>query len=191
MRCLSCHAFSPAVICDDCKNKLLRPTITKRKVGTLEVISLFKYSTIEPFLLTKHQPEGFRIYRYFATQFLKPFLENFASHLDEVITLVGIDEKVKQGYSHTALLSHYASTPRIRAKHATLLARNTVSYAGKSLDYRLAHPRDFSYRGKAGLEVILLDDIVTTGVTLQEAHTVLEKHDIEVLFALTLADARG
>jgi len=191
MRCQSCHVLSQEAFCAACRKKLLTPTVSKRKVGTLEVISLFKYSTIAPFLLTKHSAAGFRIYRYFSKTFFKPFLAEFAGHLDEPVALIGIDEHVTHGYAHTAVLSRHAAQSRIRPLYATLLAHNRVSYAGKSLQYRLDHPRDFRYTGPAGLEVILIDDIITTGVTLQQAQQVLMQHDVEVLFALTLADARG
>jgi len=43
----------------------------------------------------------------------------------------------------------------------------------------------------SNIEVILVDDIVTTGLTLQEAETILNKNGIVVLFALTLADAKA
>lgn len=191
MRCQSCHALSLEAVCIRCKERLLSPTVSKRNAGTLEVISLFRYSTIEPFLLSKHTAAGFRIYRYFSKTFFKPFLAEFAGHLDEPVTLIGIDEQVTHGYSHTAVLSHYAAQERIEPAHATLLAHNPVSYAGKPLQYRLDHPRDFRYTGQSGLEVILIDDIITTGITLQQAQQELEQHDVEVLFALTLADARG
>ena len=190
MRCQSCHKLSASVVCTACRERLLQPTVSRRKVGTLEVVSLFKYSTIESFLLTKHTAAGFRIYRYFSKTFFKPFLAEFAGHLDEPVSLVAIDEHVTHGYSHTAVLSHYAAQRNIIPIHATLPAHNRVSYAGKPLQYRLDHPRDFRYSGRAGIEVILIDDIVTTGVTLQQAQRELARHDVEVLFALTLADAR-
>ena len=43
---------------------------------------------------------------------------------------------------------------------------------------------------KENIDVILIDDIVTTGSTLEEAHDALKKHDVNVLFALVLADAK-
>jgi len=190
MRCLSCHRLSWRVICPDCHARLFVPSTTRRKVGTLEVVSLFKYKHIAPFLLTKHTPAGYRLYRYFSKAFFKPFLDDFASHIDTAVTLVAIDEQVQSGYAHTALLSHDARGPKILTAHGTLLAQNRISYAGKSLQFRLENPREFSYTGAHGLEVILIDDIITTGVTLQEAQGELEAHGVEVLFALTLADAR-
>jgi len=75
-------------------------------------------------------------------------------------------------------------------QHASLMAQNRVHYAGKPLQYRLDNPRDFRYTGRSGVDVILVDDIITTGITLQEAQQVLLSHDVNVLFALTLADAK-
>ena len=63
-----------------------------------------------------------------------------------------------------------------------------MNYSGRSLQFRLEHPRDFVYKGKSNIDVILVDDIITTGITLQEAQKVLMDHGVNVLFALTLAD---
>jgi competence protein ComFC len=73
-------------------------------------------------------------------------------------------------------------------QHSSLQAKNRVNYSGKSLQFRLENPRDFIYRGKSNIDVILVDDIITTGITLQEAQKVLIEHGVNVLFALTLAD---
>ncbi len=191
MRCLSCHVLSAQIICSSCEEEILKPTPSRRKVGSLEVVSLFRYSSIEQLLLTKHTPVGFRLYKYFSKQFVRPFLEQFAENIDEPVSLISIDERVKGGYSHTAVLSHYVKHPKLSLSHAVLMAQNSISYAGRSLQYRLDNPRDFIYTGKGDKEVILIDDIITTGVTLQEADQVLQKSGVEVLFALTLADARG
>ncbi len=191
MRCYSCGKLSFHPLCQQCRKDFLIPHITKRKIGTLEVISLFGYKNIAPLLLTKHTPAGYRLYKYLSKMILRPFLVEFASHLDEQISLLAIDEKVgKSGYSHTALLSHYASNKKIVSSHAKLLSGNDISYSGKSLQYRLEHPREFSYTGKDNIEAILLDDIITTGTTLQQARQELLLHDVEVLFAVTIADAR-
>ncbi len=190
MRCLSCHKLSFSIICQSCDKRLLVPTVTKRKVGTLEVVSLFKYKNIETFLLTKHTPVGFRIYKYLGKKFVAPFVDNFIQNIEEEISVVAIDEKVNSGYSHTALLSHFVTDNNALVSHAKLLAKNSVNYAGKSLSFRLENPRNFSYTGKPNIQVILIDDIITTGVTLQEAQMELMRHGVEVIFALTLADAR-
>ena len=191
MRCFSCHRFTLKTVCRECRERLFVPTITKRKVGTLEVISFYRYSVLEPLLLHKHRPEGYRIFRDLANVTLKPFIENFVRQDPKPVAIVGIDETVKNGYSHVAAMTRQMKTRSSTPLHASLLSRNSVNYAGKTLQYRLNHPRDFRYHGPEGIDVILVDDIITTGITLQEAQQTLREHHINVLFALTLADAKG
>ena len=168
--------------------QLFVPSITTRKVGTLDVISFFKYSTLETMLHSKHKPEGYRIYKALANITMKPFIEAFSANNSSDVYIVGIDEYVKNGYAHVALLTRAMKTKTSIPQHSVLMAQNRVNYSGKSLQYRLENPREFVYKGKKKVDVILVDDIITTGITLQEAQKVLMKHDINVLFALTLAD---
>jgi len=188
MRCFSCSKLSFGIICKICEEQLFVPTVSTRKVGTLDVISFFKYSTLESLLLTKHKPEGYRIYKALAKMTMKHFIEEFVESDDRDVYIVGIDEHVKSGYAHVALLTRAMKTKYSIPQHSALMARNRVNYSGKTLQYRLEHPRDFVYTGKCGIDVILIDDIITTGITLQEAQKVLMAHGVNVLFALTLAD---
>ncbi|WP_415405958.1 ComF family protein [Sulfurovum sp. CS9] len=188
MRCFSCSKLSFGIICKTCEEQLFVPTVSTRKVGTLDVISFFKYATLESLLLSKHKPEGYRIYKALAKMTMKPFIEEFVESDDRDVYIVGIDEHVKSGYSHVALLTSAMKTNCSIPQHSALMAKNRVNYSGKTLQYRLEHPRDFIYTGKSDIDVILIDDIITTGITLQEAQKVLMTHGVNVLFALTLAD---
>ncbi len=188
MRCYSCAKLSFKIICKTCETQLFVPTVSTRKVGTLDVISFFKYSTLESLLHTKHKPEGYRIYKALAQMTLKPFIEEFVESDDRDVYIVGIDETVKSGYAHVALLTRAMRRRSSIPQHSALMAQNRVNYSGKSLQFRLENPRDFVYKGKSNIDVILVDDIITTGITLQEAQKVLMEHDVNVLFALTLAD---
>ncbi|HQR74166.1 MAG TPA: ComF family protein [Sulfurovum sp.] len=190
MRCYSCSRFSVPVICKTCRENLFAPTMGTRKVGTLDVISFYKYSSLEALLHTKHKAEGYRIYKTLAKMTMKPFIEEFTEADDRMVYIIGIDEYVKSGYSHVALLTRAMKTKHSKPLHGALLAQNRVNYAGKSLQFRLENPRDFHYTGKAGIDVILVDDIITTGITLQEAQSVLLSYGVNVLFALTLADVQ-
>ncbi len=73
-------------------------------------------------------------------------------------------------------------------QYGSLMAQNRVNYSGKTLQFRLEHPREFIYNGRSNVDVILVDDIITTGITLQEAQKELISQGVNVLFALTLAD---
>ena len=188
MRCFSCSKLSFSIICIRCKDQLFVPTVSTRKIGTLDVISFFKYSTLESLLHSKHKPEGYRIYKALAQMTLQPFIKEFVENDDRDVYIVGIDEVVKNGYAHVALLTRAMKTKYTIPQHSALMARNRVNYSGKTLQFRLEHPRDFVYTGKSNIDVILVDDIITTGITLQEAQKVLMAHGVNVLFALTLAD---
>ncbi|MEA3433050.1 MAG: ComF family protein [Campylobacterota bacterium] len=188
MRCFSCSKLSFKIICKTCEEQLFVPTVSTRKVGTLDVISFFKYSTLESLLHTKHKPEGYRIYKALAKMVMKPFIEEFVESDDRDVYIVGIDEHVKSGYAHVALLTRAMKTNCSIPQHSALMAGNRVNYSGKTLQYRLEHPRGFVYTGKRDIDVILIDDIITTGITLQEAQKVLMENGVNVLFALTLAD---
>jgi len=188
MRCFSCSKLSLKILCKRCVEELFTPTISRRKVGTLDVISFFKYATLETLLHSKHKPEGYRIYKVLAALTMKPFIDEFVRSDGRDIYIVGIDECVQSGYSHVALLTRAMKTKSSMVQHSVLMAQNRVNYSGKNLQFRLDNPRDFLYKGKPNIDVILVDDIITTGITLQEAQKVLMAHGVNVLFALTLAD---
>ena len=190
MRCYTCSRISFSIICKSCQEKLFTPKVSTRTVGTLDVISFYKYSAIESLLHTKHKAEGYRIYKQLAKMTLKPFIQEFTESLEKPVYIIGIDEYVASGYSHTALLTREMRTVQSRVQHSVLMAQNRVSYSGKDLQYRLNNPREFIYTGKENIDVILVDDTITTGITLQEAQKVLIRHGVDVLFALTLANAK-
>ncbi len=187
MRCYACAKLSLPVLCKTCISQLFVSNIRTKRVGTLDVISFYSYATLESLLHTKHKPEGYRIYKSLANMTLKPFMEEFVESDDRDVYIVGIDERVKNGYAHVAVLTRSMKRKYVIPLHSTLMAKNSVNYSAKSLQFRLENPRDFVYTGKPNIDVILVDDTITTGITLQEAQMVLLEHGVNVLFALTLA----
>ncbi len=119
---------------------------------------------------------------------MKPFIKEFIESDDRIVYIIGVDEYVRSGYAHVAILTKSMKTPSSIPLFASLMAENRVHYAGKDLQFRLENPRDFKYTGKTNIDAILVDDIITTGITLQEAQKVLIASGVNVLFALTLAD---
>jgi competence protein ComFC len=191
MRCLSCHKLSWKTFCLECQTKLLKPSISKRVINSLEVYSFFGYQHIEDLLLTKHTTQGYIIYKALAKMTLKPFIQNFSTNISDKVYIIGIDEVIKNGYSHVALLTHQMKAKNIQILHSKLIAQNRVNYSGKTLEYRLSNSREFIYKGLSNIEAILVDDIITTGTTLKEAQKVLVENGVKVLFALTLANAKA
>jgi len=190
MRCLSCYKLSFDAFCKTCQEQLLKPNITKHVVDGLDVYSFFNYQNIEDLLLTKHTPQGFKVYKALAKISFRPFIEKFIKEDSREIYVVGVDEHVKYGYSHVALLTHELRYKGVKILYGKLMATNGIKYSGKSLQFRLENPRGLLYHGFKDIEVILVDDIITTGTTLKEAKKVLQKSGVEVLFSLTLASVK-
>lgn len=102
---------------------------------------------------------------------------------------VPIDDHVRHGYAHSAVLAKELESV-LKPLYKSLRAQNNQTYSGQKLAFRQTHKRDFISTCKEGMDVVLIDDIVTTGTTLQEAQKVLEQVGVNVLFALVLADAK-
>ena len=186
MRCLLCERWSLPLICKACQRRFLQPRISQRKLfGDFTVYSFYPYSEIKDLLLTKHTPIGRGVYKILAQNSLRLFAKEFSSQA----FVIPIDDLIEGGYSHTAILARALRSSYLTPLYGSLRARNRVNYSGKSLAYRLQNPRNFHYRGPKS-EIILVDDIVTTGTTLKEAYSVCYGEGADVLFALVLADAR-
>lgn len=188
MRCISCEYFSLKIICNKCQKKFLEPSFYKREIEKdFFVYSFYNYDDIKEFLNTKYEFYGDRIYTILAKLAFEKFSKNF--YYKDKVYSIAIDDHTRDTFSHTSILSKSLYSDFIIPIHNTLKATNIVKYAGKDLEFRQTNERNFKYIGKTNLQVILVDDIVTTGTTIREAKKVLLKHKCEVLFALTLTDA--
>jgi competence protein ComFC len=185
-----CEAFSLSHICSTCQTSLLSPDLHKRKIlGSIPVYSFYPYDAIESLLLTKHTDVGFYIYTLLAKNSFSRFAHEWS--YDTRVASVGIDDHSKSGYSHTAVLNRALKSPKITPYFGKLRASNPYKYAGKSVEERLINPRNFIALPFHEEEVILVDDIVTTGSTLTEAVEVLSAQGKKVILCLTLSDAEN
>lgn len=188
MRCLLCESLSLSHICRKCQNTFLTPSIYKRKIlNDIEVISFYKYDDIKNLLHTKHTALGYYIYTILAKNSFKKFAAEF--NYEHKVVSVAIDDVVQDAYSHTAILNKALKSKYIKPEFNKLRAKNRVTYSGKSREFRMLNPRDFEVKNIKEKELILVDDIVTTGLTFTQAIGTLQKNSHNVLFCLSLADA--
>jgi len=189
MRCLICENLSFKHICSTCQQDFLSPSFYQRKIlGKISVYSFYKYEDIESLLLTKHTDLGYYIFNILAMNSFKNFSDNF--EYEEKIVSLSIDDNVKSGYSHTAILNKALESKYIKPKFSKIISASKITYSGKSYQDRLLNPRNFKVKKFNEEDVILVDDIITTGLTLSQAVQALEKEGKNILFCLTLADAR-
>jgi len=189
MRCIVCHRYSFPIVCRKCQQTLLSPTLsTRRLTNGFKVYSFYRYKEIDILLKTKHSHIGAAVYTILAENALGWFKREFA--FESLVGVVPVDDTTKSGYSHTAILAKALRTETLKPMFGALRAKNDVNYSAKTLKYRQQHPRGFEYAKRGVKDLILVDDIITTGTTLNEARKVVEGSGATPLFALTLADAR-
>ncbi|MBU1928124.1 ComF family protein [bacterium] len=186
MKCLLCENFSFSHICNNCQETFLTPSLYKRKLLGVEVLSFYKYSEIKDLLHTKHTDLGYYIYKIMAQNSFKKFAKSFEL-LNQAVS-IAVDDVPLSGYSHTAIINKALNSSYIKPLYNKLRAKNSISYSGKSREFRLLNPRDFEIKSFDEKEVILVDDIITTGSTLTQAIQIMQANKKEVLFCLTLAD---
>lgn len=188
MRCLSCESLSFSLICKKCQKIYLKPAFFKRELEKdFFVYSFYEYEQIKELLNSKYYFYGDKIFRILSKLSFKTFANNFNYENTKAIP---IDDHTRHYFSQSAILAKGLQSRNIKPIYSTLKAKNIVKYAGRDLEFRKNNPRNFKYNGKRNLQIILVDDIVTTGITILEAKKVLEDNDCKVLFALTLSDAK-
>ncbi|QKF72822.1 transformation system, predicted amidophosphoribosyltransferase CtsW [Aliarcobacter faecis] len=185
MLCLSCNKLSLQIICKTCQTTLLEPNFHKKELEKdFFVYSFYDYKDLEDLIQSKYYFYGDRVFNILAKLSFKKFATNFT--FTHPILAIAIDDHTRHDFSQTAILSKHLKSEFIKPIFNTLKASNIVKYAGKNLEFRQKNPRKFIYNGIKNCDVILVDDVLTTGTTLLEARKVLKKHKVNVLFALTL-----
>ena len=188
MKCMLCESLALTHICPDCQEIFLTPSIYKRKIiNNIEVISFYKYNDIKDLLHTKHTDLGYYIYSILANNSLKLFAQNF--EYSSIVSSIAVDDNVKSGYSHTAILNKALQSKYIKPEFNKLRAKNSVSYSGKNREFRLTNPRNFTFKNNFTKDIILVDDIITTGLTLSQAINSILETSSKPLLCLTLSDA--
>lgn len=178
-----CEELSFTHICQTCQNNFLKPQIYKRKIQNIEVISFYKYDDIKELLHTKHTELGYYIFNILAKNSFKKFAHEF--HTKEIYNSIAIDDHTRNGYSHTAILNNSLKTYNIKPLHNKLHAKNKITYSSQTKAYRLSNPRKFQYKEDKLNNIILVDDIVTTGTTLSEAIKLIGNKKIAFCMSLT------
>jgi len=190
MRCLLCLNFSMQGICSACSRKLLKPSLFKRKLKSgFLVYSFYPYNEIEQLLLTKHTDIGHKVYRGLAKA-IAPLVSKL---LEPNTTLLALEEEKISPYSHTALVQNELRKHKIDAPEGVIIDISGTRYSGKPLSYRITNPRNFtiSKQNKLNKKVVVFDDIVTTGITFENALQKLKSEGFSPMFCIALSDARN
>lgn len=189
MRCLLCESLSFQIICKKCQTTLLQPSFHKREIEKdFFNYSFYSLSELEDLISSKYYFFGDRVFKILAKLSFEKFAKNF--EFPQKVFAIPIDDHTRHEFSQTAILAHALKSTFITPKYHTLRATNIVKYAGKDKEFRRNNPRNFKLTNLYNQTTILCDDIITTGATIKEAKRAIMKENNQVLFSLTLADAK-
>lgn len=189
MRCLLCGKWCFSFLCSICRDRINISPKMRQLPFNFRVYSFYEYSHMQYLLQAKYHLIGHRIYEVLSHRAVAYLQDSLKVPFNAYG--VGVDDKIGlKGYAHNAIFLKYLKKIGIKPLFHTLIASNEVSYAGRDLKFRQDNPRDFVlYRNLRGKEIILVDDIITTGLTLQEAKRSIEEAGGRVLMAFVLSDA--
>jgi len=188
MRCLHCGTWAYELLCPVCQKNLLTPRLSQRLLSNgLKVNSFYAYDDIAPLLHSKHTIFGSSIFHLLCKKSFISFAHSF--RFEENVLAVPVDDHVRDGFSHTAILAKALKSDSIVPVFGALRATKSHRFTGKDLKFRQSNPRHFTCKLPKESKVILVDDLITSGQTLLEASELLKKSQITPLFALTLANA--
>jgi len=186
MRCQLCLNLSWQPLCKKCLKTILKPTPNKRVLDDgLVVYSVYSYKDIKNLLHTKHTYYGAKIFAELTKYALLPLVKTFTC---KDIFSIPIDDHTRSGYSHSAVIARELRE-YLKPLYKSLRAKNGIRYSGQKLATRQKEKRDFILTCKENIDVVLIDDIVTTGATLKEANATCKEKNVRVAFAITLADS--
>ena len=205
MRCVNCGAFSLRTICAACAANLAECRLGMRQVEGFSVFYYYGYSEIRELILSKHHEYGAAVLARIASL----SLAKFPFHLQREISAnpqnyeafkttdgifkfnaVPLDDDARSGYSHTAILARALKSKLIEPKFHCLRAQNRVKYTGQSLEFRLKHKRNFKILTPPKFPVILVDDIITSGLSMLQARESLMQGGFMPVCGLVLANAK-
>lgn len=190
MKCILCQNLSFKLICKECNKKIAISPKQRKSFDGFMIYSFFDYQDIEYLLKSKYSLIGSRIYKILARKAFLYFKDNIDSAFNNIdVYGIGIDDRVKKYYSHSGVIVNEFKEI-FRPLFGSLISTNDIQYAGKSLQYRQSNRKNFIYKGKSSIDAVLFDDVVTSGLSIKEAREILIQNGVNVLFALTLSDAK-
>ncbi|WP_240329447.1 ComF family protein [Helicobacter suis] len=180
-----------SLLCKRCYEDL--PLVFQTQmIHGLPVCSFYLYDEIEILLKSKYKTLGSRILTLLSQRAREYFYTHYTFKSSPLYALP-IDDHVKRGYSHTAIIARTFCQKELknhcRVVYNKLMAKSNISYAGTSYQFRQKHKKDFVFKANPNLDYFLVDDVLTTGSTMQEAIKTVIESGARVIFALVLAKA--
>lgn len=180
------------LLCDDCRRMLIARPLDLRTRGGLGVHAALRYEDVAARSIRRLKEEG-------ATALARPLGEAMAvvlaAHLPRGVPLVPVPTSRaafrRRGYRVPELLLRRAGFRSERMLRPSRRTRDQRELGREERARNVAGSLRAVTPPRAGLPVVIVDDVVTTGATLDEAARALRKAGFRPLCAVALAATPG
>lgn len=202
-KCIFCSEIIPKdkIICEFCKGKVCTDMkieiISNIDEKIIFCISVFKYTDDIRRILLKFKFSGYRYYSEFFSEIIsEELLKNNINEDIDIVTCVPLyrNRKSERGYNQSELIAKLVAKNINVAYEDTLikirdnLEQHSLPYKERIENvknvYRIKNPENIYKK-----DILLCDDIVTTGNTLKECCEVLIKNGANSVICCTIARA--
>jgi len=199
VECLGCYQLGE-IICQKCLDKIIILNKWESNLYSLEkIVTIFDYKqpllkkTIKSF---KYPPYNLNILKKLSPIFIKCLKQSPLS-LDYLIKnkfiLVPIPlfkrKLAKRGFNQADLIAQELATAfNLPLKKCLKKIKNTPSQTNLSREQRKLNIQNiFKIQGELSPNIILIDDVLTTGATLEQAAKILHQAGVKKIWAIVLA----
>jgi len=188
--CIICKTEDCFGICDICKKSV--KTINDSYQD--EIISYGYYGGVLKDLILKFKYKSNFTAGDILTEFLEEYIIKNINYKEYIITYVPLSKKTKKarGFNQCEYIAKkIARDLSIEAPEVLIKLKETKEQKKLKRDERYKNIKD-AFEINKGIDVkkysiILIDDVTTTGATLQEAYKLLKKFKVKEIKLLTLA----
>jgi len=188
--CIICKEDDCFGLCDTCKKSVK----TIDDLYQDEIISYGYYGGVLKDLILKFKYKNNFTAGDILTEFLEEYIVKNIKYQEYIITYIPLSKKSKKirGFNQCEYIAKKISRDlSIQVLEVLIKQKETKEQKRLKRDERYENMKD-AFEIKKGIEVknfniILIDDVTTTGATLQEAYELLKKNKIKHIKLLTLA----
>ena len=188
--CIICKEDDCFGICDNCKRSIK----TINNLYQDEIISYGYYGGVLKDLILKFKYKNNFTAGDILAEFLEEYIINNFKYEEYIITYIPLSKKSKKirGFNQCEYIAKKISRDlSIEVLEILIKEKETKEQKTLKRDERYENIRD-AFKIKRGIKlknyrIILIDDVTTTGSTMQEAYKLLKKFQIKEIKLLTLA----
>lgn len=203
--CGFCNQINSEFLCEKCERKLEQEKISEiinyknDPVFFDEQFYLFKYKKdIREYIINYKFNEQSYLYKSFAELFIRDnqFINKFIKNYDIIIPVPIHKKRLKcRGYNQSELIAKEIAISCDKEYYKDILIKRNNIVAQSSLDDRLDRIRNIknAYTGGKNIDVVknkkiaILDDVFTTGATVNECAKVLKQKGANYVGVFTIA----